>query len=225
MTPERFNKIKFVLDRRQPDLTVITDQVHKQRNLAAIVRNCDAVGIDTIHSVIPKEGFQIYAGTAASANKWVNIKYYSNITEPIANLKENGFQVLSASLSEKSIDYRDIDYTKKTALVMGAEIKGISIEAAAETDHQIVLPMLGMVESYNVSVACALILSEAQHQRESAGFYNQPRLDKETYDKRFFNWAHPKVSEYCDAKGIEYPSVGDDGEINDASKWYKSVRQ
>ena len=220
MTPERFNKIKYVLDRRQPDLTVITDQVHKQRNLAAIIRNCDAVGIDTIYSVIPEDGYQIFSGTAASANKWVNVEFHSNIQESVSLLGAKGFQILSAHLSEQAVDYRTVDYTQPTALIMGAEIKGVSEDALKFVDHQIVLPMLGMVESYNVSVACALILGEAQRQREAAGYYETPRLDKILYKKRFFNWAHPKVAEFCDAHEIDYPELREDGEIDDVS-WSK----
>ncbi len=223
MTPERFDRISAVLQKRQPDLTVITDEVHKPRNLAAIVRNCDAVGIDEVHAVVPSTGFQIYSGTSASAEKWVDVNYYANVNEPINLLKEKGFQLVTANLSHNATDYRNVDYTKPTALLMGAEVKGVSADASNAADHEVVLPMLGMVESYNVSVASALILAEAQTQREKAGLYSHTRLPKDRYDHLFFRWAHPVLAAFCDDNSVAYPPVRDDGEVINLSDWYASV--
>ncbi|MFL0799379.1 MAG: tRNA (guanosine(18)-2'-O)-methyltransferase TrmH [Agarilytica sp.] len=223
MTPERFNRISTVLRKRQPDLTVITDEVHKPRNLAAIVRNCDAVGIDEVHAVVPATGFQIYSGTSASAEKWVDVNYYEDVNAPIRNLKAKGFQLVTANLSADALDYRSIDYTQPTALLMGAEVKGVSADAAKAADHQVVLPMLGMVESYNVSVASALILAEAQTQREKAGLYERNRLPKARYDLLFFRWAHPVLAKFCDDNDIPYPPVREDGEVINLSKWYAAA--
>ncbi len=223
MTPERYQRITTVLNHRQPDLTVITDEVHKQRNLSAIVRNCDAVGIDRIYSVVPEDGFQIYTGTSASADKWVEIQFFDNAEQPITSLRDDGFQVVSASVADDAIDYRELDYTKPTALVLGAEVKGLSRSAELHSDHHVTLPMLGMVESYNVSVACALILAEVQTQRQRRGMYDQRRLSKQRYDTLFFRWAHPKLAEFCDEKKIAYPPVRDDGEVKNLSQWYSEV--
>ena len=224
MTPERKDRITQVLDKRQPDLTVITDEVHKSRNLAAIVRNCDAVGIDNIHCVVPKSGYQIFMGTSASAEKWVELHHHADVQTPIKQLKAQGFQIVSAHLSERAVDYRSVDYTKPTALLMGAEVEGVSEAAIGESDVEVILPMLGMVESYNVSVACALILSEAQNQREKAGLYKERRLPEALYTKRFFNWAHPKLAAFCDENNLEYPPCREDGEVENLSQWYASAR-
>jgi len=223
MTPERYERITGVLAKRQPDLTVVTDEVHKPRNIAAIVRNCDAVGIDTIHCVVPEQGYQLYMGASASAEKWVEMKHYSDVAEPLSHLKGAGYQLVAANLSRDAVDYRDIDYTVPTAIIMGAEIKGVSGQGRAQCDVEVVMPMLGMVESYNVSVANALILAEAQTQRMKAGLYDQVRLSTEVYKKRFFNWAHPVLAQYCDTHGIEYPAVREDGEVINLSQWYQRV--
>lgn len=224
MTPERYERIVGVLNRRQPDLTVIADQVHKQRNISAIVRNCDAVGIDQIYSVVPKSGFQVYAGTTASADKWVEIHHCNGPVEPIRALRTRGFQILSASVSGNAKDYRELDYTKPTAVILGAEVKGLSDASMSASDHHVTLPMLGMLESYNVSVACALILAEAQKQRQKKGMYDARRLSKERFDYLFFRWAHPKLAEYCDRNNIDYPPVRDDGEVVNLSEWYPNVQ-
>lgn len=224
MTPERFNRISTVLSRRQPDLTVVTDEVHKQRNLAAIIRNCDAVGVDTIHCVMPELGYQIYSGTSASAQKWVNAEHYSTIDEPLTMLKQQGFQLVAAHLTDDAVDYREVDYTVPTAIVMGAEVKGVSDYASVNVDANVILPMFGMVESYNVSVANALLLAEAQRQRQDAGLYDQQRLSDEEYALRFFRWAHPKLAEFCDEKKIPYPQLREDGEVDNLPGWYAKVR-
>jgi rRNA methylases len=225
MTPERFQRINDVLNKRQPDLTVVTDEVHKVRNISAIVRTCDAVGIDQIHCVTPKAGFQTYSGTSASADKWVGVNAHTRVAEPLALLKQQGFQVVAAHLDSKAVDYRLPDYTKPTALLLGAEIDGVSEIAQGFVDHTVVVPMMGMVESFNVSVAGAIILMEAQRQRQAAGLYDNRRIDDETFRLRFFRWAHPVITRFCDDFDFPYPAVREDGEIINLSAWYAQARK
>lgn len=223
MTPERYARITRVLDNRQPDLTVITDEVHKGRNIAAIIRSCDAVGVGRIHCVMPEHGYQIYNGTTASADKWVESRHYSEISEPILKLKQQGFQIVAANKTEGSVHYREIDYCKPTAILLGAEIKGVSNYARNAVDANIYLPMVGMVESYNVSVACSGILLEAERQRKEKGYYNACRLNSELRSRLFFRWAHPAVATYCDERKLDYPTVAEDGEIINPALWYAKV--
>ncbi len=216
MTPERYARIRAVLDKRQPDLTVITDDVHKPHNFSAILRTCDAVGIPNIHAVWPGELYRIYRGTAGGSHRWVGVKTHPTLEECIESQKAQGFQVLAAHLSDEAVDYRTIDFTQPTALLMGSELEGVSPIGAALADKHIVVPMLGMVESYNVSVACAIILSEAQRQREARGLYEQPKLDPVTYHRLLFEWAHPKLARYCKRYQLPYPELKEeDGEVLD----------
>ncbi|MGH1486699.1 MAG: tRNA (guanosine(18)-2'-O)-methyltransferase TrmH [Cellvibrionaceae bacterium] len=225
MTPERYQRIVDVLNKRQPDLTVITDEVHKGRNIAAIVRTCDAVGVDTIHAVMPKAGFQPYRGTALGSQKWVDVALYESPLEPIKNLQEKGFQVVAAHLSDNAVDYREIDYTKPTALLLGTEKYGVSESALEYVDIETTVPMQGMVASFNVSVACAIIMAEARHQREQAGLYGQARLSDELYQKRLFCWCYPDLAEYCHQHDLKYPLMNEQGDLVDASAWYAKVKQ
>jgi tRNA (guanosine-2'-O-)-methyltransferase len=224
MTPERFQRISAVLKRRQPDLTVITDEVHKGRNLSAIIRSCDAVGVDRVHCVAPEKGFRPYRGTSLGTHKWVEVMLHETVEQPVEQLKTQGFQVVAAHLSDSAVDYRQIDYTRPTALLMGAEREGVSLRASQQATRHIVIPMLGMVESLNVSVACAVILLEAQRQRQLAGMYNTQRLCGDEYQRRFFQWAHPHIAEYCDQRRLPYPPVREDGELQDGSAWYRQIR-
>lgn len=224
MTPERFTTIQRVLSQRQPDLTVITDEVHKGRNLSAIVRSCDAVGINEFHCVIPSAGFRPYRGTALGSDKWVNTCMHKTVAEGIDALKCRGFRLVAANLSDRALDFREIDYTQPTALLMGTERKGVSQAALALCDAEVVIPMAGMVESYNVSVACAIILNEAQRQRQLAGMYDYCRLDAINYKSTLFEWCQPTVAKYCNDRGLDYPELDADGDIVEPSKWYAGIQ-
>ena len=134
-------------------------------------------------------------------------------------------QVVAAHPSAASRSYRDVDYTRPTALLMGAEKQGVSVSGIAQADICITVPMMGMVESFNVSVASGIILAEAQRQREAAGLYNHCRIDDATYQRLFFEWGHPKVRQFCMERDLEYPALNEEGEIDNPSQWYAQVRE
>jgi tRNA (guanosine-2'-O-)-methyltransferase len=225
MTPERYRKIVDVLNKRQPDLTVITDEVHKGRNISAIVRTCDAVGIDTVHAVLPKAGFQHYRGTALGSEKWVEVKLHESPLEPIQQLQQGGFQVVAAHLSDTALDYREVDYTQPTALLLGTEKYGVSEVALEQVDKHITVPMMGMVASFNVSVACAIIMAEARHQRERAGLYKESRLPRDLYQERLFCWCYPDLADYCHLHDLDYPLMDSEGDLVDGPAWYSKARE
>lgn len=225
MTPERYQRILQTLNARQPDLTVLADEVHKGRNLSAIVRTCDAVGIGEFHCVVPERGYRGYRGTASGSQKWVQTREHQALVPAIESFQSQGYQVVATHLSHSACSYLDVDYTQPTVLLMGSEKSGISDEGIALADRHVTIPMLGMVESLNVSVAAAIILMEARRQREQAGLYGECRLAPDVFKRRFFQWAHPQVTAYCDQNRLDYPEVcPDSGEIIDPSGWYASVR-
>ena len=225
MTPERFEKLTEALNNRQPDLTLVTDEVHKDRNLSAIMRNCEAVGIHEIHCVVPSGHYRPFRGTARGAWRWVNLNVHTSVIEPLQNLKQQGYQLVAAHLCNTAINYRDVDSTKATAIVMGNEKHGLSDEAFELIDHPITIPMRGMVESFNVSVASGIILAEAQYQREKAGLYGTNKISPEEFKKTFFEWAHPRLTKFCQDKRLPYPELREDGEVVDGPGWYAQVRE
>lgn len=225
MTPERYKRLHDVLSQRQTDLTVVADEVHKGRNIAAILRTCDSVGVDKMYSVQPEEGYWPYRGTALGSQKWVEVELCASLKLPLERLKSQRYQLVTTALSKEAVDFREVDYTLPTALILGSEDDGVSHYAKSMADQLVTIPMMGMVESFNVSVACAVILLEAQRQRMQAGMYQQVSLPPEHYEKRFFEWAHPSITNYCKKKAIAYPELGVDGEIIDPAAWYKRVRE
>jgi tRNA (guanosine-2'-O-)-methyltransferase len=225
MTPARLAKYKATLACRQLDLTIITDQVNKGQNIAALIRTCDAVGIHDAHIVTPEGGFKEHKRTARGSQQWVNVVAHGDINSAIQVAKQQGMQIVSAHFSDQAVDYRDLDYTVPTAIILGAEMHGVSTAAIAASDHEVVIPMLGMVHSFNVSVAAAVILLEAQRQRDLNGGYNRPQLKGSKYDQTLFRWCHPKVADVCHRKGLTYPAMGDDGGIVNLNQWYSMALQ
>ena len=171
MTPERKQRIIDTARRRQPDLTVFMERVHKPHNLAAVLRTCDAVGVMHAHAVPGDQGLPVLNNTAQGAQRWVGLTRHPDTQIGLGELKRNGFACVAAHFSDRAIDFRAVDYTRPTAIVLGTEKFGISDEAADACDEHIVIPMHGMTQSLNVSVAAAVILYEAQRQREAAGLY------------------------------------------------------
>ncbi len=202
MTPQRIARLRHVLSRRQPDFTVITDFVHKQRNLSAIIRNCDAVGITCVHAVIGDEDYQAFRGTAMGSHSWVDVQRHRQLHSATEPLQAAGYQVVAAHLSPDAVDFREVDYSKPTAIIMGAERKGVSAQGETLADVEVTIPMVGMVGSLNVSVACGVILTEAQRQRQQAGLYSSRRIDDATYRRLFFEWGHPRVRDFCRERGL-----------------------
>lgn len=200
-----------MLSLRQPSLTVVMDNVNKSHNLAAIVRSCDAAGIHEVHAVSYRKHIFTRHNAAAGSSKWVNISLYHDTGSVYSRLRAAGMQILAAASTEHSVDFREIDYTVPTALVLGAEWDGISGEAISAADRCIAVPMFGMVESLNVSVAGAVILFEAQRQRLLAGMYARPSIPETERNRLLFEYTYPRLAERLREKGLDYPELDDDG--------------
>jgi len=204
-----------VLDRRQPDLTVLMDRVHKPHNLSAILRNCDAVGVLEAHAVPPDGGLELSVVSSAGASKWVPVRRHRDISTAVAELRAGSFRVVAAHPTGGARDYREIDFTQPTALLVGSELEGVSDRGLDLADELVLIPMMGMVPSLNVSVATSLLLYEAARQRESAGLYAKSRLDPERYRTLLFEWGYPRLARRLRDEGREYPLIAADGSVDD----------
>ncbi len=213
MTLRRFKRIKDVLAKRQPDLSILAEDVYKPHNLSAMLRSCDAVGIGRVHAVNPTGGVPTYSETSASADKWVEVVVHDSLLAALDVLRAQDMQVLAAHLSNQATDYRDPDYTQPTCVLFGNEKGGVSEVAAARADAHIIIPMLGMVQSLNVSVATAVVLFEVQRQRRAAGMYDAPRLDAAARQAQTFEWLYPREAASLRAAGQPFPLLDDRGEF------------
>jgi len=224
MTPKRLTRINTMLDKRQPDLTVCMEGLHKSHNLAAVVRTCDAIGISDVHAVWKSEEAEVRGGSAAGSQNWIDVHNYYKTTDAITALKAQGMQILVTNLSDTAINFTEIDYTKPTAIILGQEKFGTSQEALALADQDIVIPMVGMVQSLNVSVACSVVLYEAQRQRQLAGMYDKATLSHERRQRALFEGGHPIFAEACQRKGLPYPVIDEEGKIVADDAWWQKIQ-
>lgn len=213
MSQRRLNKLTTVLRQRQPDLTVIMENVHKPHNLAAVLRTCDAVGVFHTHAVSADSRVRASVNAAQGTHRWVPVIKHTRVTEAISAVREQGMQLIAAHPGSAAVDYREPDYTRPTALLLGSEHDGVTPEALAAADQQVIVPMHGMAASLNVSVAAALILYEAEAQRRRAGLYDRPGLNQLVMERLLFEWLQPRMARYCRERGLPYPELDEDGDL------------
>ena len=192
-TEKRKNKIISVINSRQPSLRVVLENIHDPHNVSAIFRTCDAAGVPEVSLVYYKEPFpKIGKKSSASAFKWVEREKYKSIDECYESLRNKGFIIYASSISSESINLYDLDFTKKSAIVLGNEHRGVSEEAANLADKKFLIPMHGMVQSLNVSVAAAVILYEALRQRMGKGMYNKSEYSEAELEEKINQWTNKK---------------------------------
>ncbi len=217
MRQRRFERIVSTLKQRQPDLTVVMDAVHKTHNLSAVTRTCDAVGIPEVHAVASEDILHLKRNVAGGCQKWVKVTPHQNIRDSLQYLRARNFRIFATSAGAGHPDFREADYTRPTAIVLGNELDGLSTEVIASAEHCLSIPLHGMVAALNVSVAAGIILFEAEQQRRRAGMYQKQRLDDATFRKLLFEWAYPRVSELYRKQGRAYPEIDGNGNFDEAA--------
>jgi tRNA (guanosine-2'-O-)-methyltransferase len=185
----RAEKLRRVLALRQPDLTVVLENIHDPHNVSAILRSCDAVGVLRVELLYNIEKFpRIGKKSSSSANKWLDCRRHTTVTDCYARLREEGFRVYATRLGVQAASLYDLDLSRPSALVFGNEHRGVSAEAAELADGSFHIPMVGMIQSLNVSVAAAVSLYEAHRQRLIAGIYRKTALRAEELDRLYDDW-------------------------------------
>jgi tRNA (guanosine-2'-O-)-methyltransferase len=190
MTPERQHKILSVLHKRQPNLTVIMENIQDPRNITAVMRTCESVGIQAIHVITTKvprfKKFEFKSGM--SAFKWMQVHQYTSIESCVHLLQQQGFSLFTTHLNTKAVSVYEMDFTQKIALVFGNEHNGVSEELNAMANGNFIIPQVGMIQSLNISVACAVTLYEAFRQKQLAGHYNTNQLSQQEVATILSNW-------------------------------------
>jgi tRNA (guanosine-2'-O-)-methyltransferase len=192
-TERRLNRLEEVLRQRQPDLTVVMENIHDPHNVSAILRSCDAAGVMEVQLIYTSTEFpDLGKKSSASAKKWVERRCFKDVRTCYEKLHEEGFTIYATHLEVSAKVPYEIDMTKKTAIVVGNEHEGVSLEAAQLADGIIQIPMLGMIQSLNVSVATAVIIFEAVRQRIVAEHYKKAKLSENDLAKLIKKWAMKK---------------------------------
>jgi tRNA (guanosine-2'-O-)-methyltransferase len=215
LLPRRFERLKSVLNHRMADLTVLLEHVEKPHNLSAILRSCDAVGALEAHAVSFDGRPRTFNSTAQGSQKWVPLHDHADTATAIRHLKAKGFRLYGTHLGVDAKDYRECDFTGPTAFVLGAEKWGLTDQARDLMDEALFIPMRGMVQSLNVSVATATLLFEALRQRQVAGLAptQGEGLKPEQYQQLLFEWSYPEVARWCREQKRPYPALSEEGEL------------
>ncbi len=188
--PERIDRLRTILEKRRNDVTVVLENINDPHNMSACIRSCDATGISKIHTVyhsgqpVPKLGNK----SSASARKWVDTIDHLSVKECFESLRKEGKQIYTTHMSADAISLYDIDFSKPTAIVFGNEHSGVSEEALSLADGNFLIPQVGMIQSLNISVACAVSVYEMFRQGVIKGVFDNPTMTEEEIDKILMDW-------------------------------------
>ncbi|MFN8308030.1 MAG: RNA methyltransferase [Ferruginibacter sp.] len=190
MTPERYDRLTSVLNKRQPDITVVLENVFDPHNISAVMRTCDAVGLQDIYILntkIPRHK-KWGARSSSSAAKWLTIHQYTDAAECFAELRKHYRKIYTTHLSSDAVGLHQLNLAEPVALVFGNEHSGVSEEIIAMADGNFIIPQVGIIRSLNISVACAVTLYEAFRQKSLAGHYDQVKLEGEKLQRLRTEW-------------------------------------
>jgi len=189
-TERRVARLRAAVERRQPSLHLVLEDVHDPHNVSAVLRTCDAVGVGTVHMVYVTEEYpKLGKKSSASAWKWTDFVRHESIEECYGWLRERGVKVVATDLAERAVELYSLDLAGPVALVFGNEHRGVSPEASRLADANLMIPMVGMVQSLNISVACAVTLYEAMRQRLAAGLYDAPQRSEVEVAAMLHDWS------------------------------------
>ncbi len=176
MRAERKERLTSVASRRQSDLTVILENVHDPHNIGAVLRSCDSVGIREVFVLytepqLGEDRIEIGKNASSGARKWVDIHLYHDVDACFRHVQQSYDHIWATHLGEQAVDLYEIDFLPPVALLFGNEHDGLSEKSLSYATGNFLIPQMGMVQSLNISVACAVTLYEALRQRRAAGRY------------------------------------------------------
>lgn len=190
MTPERFERITSVLSKRQNDITIVLENVFDPHNISAVMRSCDAVGVQEIFVLNTKIPLHKKWGarSSSSAAKWLTIHQYTDVDACFNHLRERYSSILTTYLDTDSLSLYELDLVQSVALIFGNEHDGVSDEIRSLADGNFIIPQVGMIRSLNISVACAVSLYEAYRQKTNAGHYDSQKLSANEFETLSQQW-------------------------------------
>ena len=197
MTPERREKLQSVLNKRQNDITIVLENVFDPHNISAVMRTCDAVGIQEVYVLntkIPRHK-KWGAKSSSSAAKWLTVYQFENAEECFSELRKKYSKILTTHLSSDAVNLYEIDLTQPVALVFGNEHSGVSEEIRKLSDGNFNIPQAGIIRSLNISVACAVTLYEAYRQKALAGHYRKAKLNGDVLKDLMDKWGYEEESD------------------------------
>ena len=198
MMPERFDALCRALDNRTDYITVMTENMFHPQNASAIVRHCEAFGVQNIHTVENLCPFNPNINIVRGTDKWIDINRHASTAEALHALKAQGYRIVATTPHRESCTPETLDVTRgRFAIVLGTEKQGISDEVVAAADEFLRIPMCGLVESLNVSASAAILIYilSGRMRREVADW----RLSADRRAELLYRWCRESVR---DAEGL-----------------------
>ena len=197
MTPERREKLLSVISKRQDNLAVVLENVQDPHNISAVMRTCDAVGVQEVYVLntrIPRHK-KFGPRSSSSAAKWLTVHQHDNVEACFAEVRKKYSRILTTHLASDSVNLYEIDFRQSIALVFGNEHAGVSDDIRKHANGNFIIPQVGIIRSLNISVACAVTLYEAFRQKNLAGHYNGQGQSIERVEELIKMWDVPEQEE------------------------------
>lgn len=165
ITEERWQTMNEVLSKRTRHLTVVLEDLYQPHNASAVLRSCDCFGIQDVHIIENDNKFDPSKGVTIGSDQWLSLNYYNkkeknNTIKCYKKLRDKGYQLIATTPHANDVTIDEIPIEKKTALIFGSELTGLSDVALREANGYARIPMVGFSESFNISVSAALCLYE-----------------------------------------------------------------
>ncbi|QYS89042.1 TrmH family RNA methyltransferase [Flavobacterium davisii] len=193
ITENRKEGFKKILANRTKHFTVVCEDVYQLHNTSAVMRSCEVFGIQELNVVEQRFGKKIDKEIALGAEKWVDIKRFSNNQDCINDLRTRGYQIIATTPHEKDSMLEDFDITKPSAIYFGTERLGISEEVIKNADGFLKIPMVGFTESLNISVSAAIIIQSLSNRLRHSNI-NWHLTDTEFLEKRI-DWTRKSIKD------------------------------
>lgn len=180
----RLGRIRRALDARLGRVACAIEAVHHRHNVSAILRTCDALGVHQIHLV---EGhFTPTRGAARGAERWLEIHHHTSVDDAVQAITAAGFDIYVADLGDRTLTPEQVPVDRPVCLWFGAELEGVGPEVRAASTGVVQIPMRGLAQSLNVSVAAALALRPVAERARATG--PDALLDAETRQRTWRAW-------------------------------------
>lgn len=195
VTEERQARLTEILANRTRHVTVVLEDLFQTQNISAVLRTCDCYGVQDVHVIKHCNEFEVHKDISMGADKWLSIHQYPqsehNVKDCIDRLHEQGYWVAATLPDEQKRTIFDLPVERKTAFLFGTELTGLSDEAIRYADGNVLIPMYGFTESFNISNSAAIILSHfSERMRHSEAQWQLPAVEKE---ELYFEWLQKSV--------------------------------
>lgn len=192
VSESRMELFQRVLSERTRYITLLLEDIYQSQNASAVLRTCDCTGIQDVHIVEQRNEYEINQDVALGSDKWLSLHYSSHITVAIEELRQKGYRIVATSPHKEGTTPESFDLEKgKAVLLFGTELNGLTDQALGLADEFIQIPMVGFTESFNISVAAAVILNRLRQRLNDSSI--QWRLGDEEKETLLLNWLRGSI--------------------------------